>query len=112
MEKRKHKRVAGSGDVSGRMLMVSSLDIRDLSLSGIRFKCSERMTPRSRVQMLVKKEDCQARLPGTVVRSSLKNSVARSGGTAAHYEVAVSFRDMSGTEQKHLRKIIQLLEDD
>lgn len=90
--------------------MVSHLDIRDLSLSGIRFQCRERVTPRSRVNMLVKKEDLQVRLPGTVVRSSFINPTSHSSDTAAHYEVAVSFGELSARERKHLDKIIRSLE--
>ena len=112
MEKRKHKRVKTSGEVSGRMLMVSHLDIRDLSLSGIRFKCHERVTPRSKVQLMVGKEDSQVKLPGNVVRSSFKNTAARSKHTEAHYEVAVSFAGLSAREKRNLEKIIRLLEDD
>jgi hypothetical protein len=92
------------------MVMVSHLDIRDLSLSGIRFQCRERVIPRSRVNMLVRKEELQVKLPGTVVRSSFLSPSAKTADSSAHYEVAVSFSDLSDKEKKHLEKIIRSME--
>jgi hypothetical protein len=37
VEKHKSRRVSVQGDVSGRTLLAADLDIRDLSLNGIRF---------------------------------------------------------------------------
>ena len=64
MEKRNCKRFNVCGDVNGRMVLVSELAVEDLSRSGIRFCCSERVVPRSRIQLVVRMLHREVTLPG------------------------------------------------
>ncbi len=110
MEKRKSKRVSVSGNVSGRMILVSDLDIQDLSLTGIRFRCHGRVIPGSKISLVVVKADLRAKLPGKIVRSTLKNVSSASSGDSMGYEVAVAFNTLSPEEKNSLEKLILLVE--
>jgi hypothetical protein len=110
VEKRKSKRVSVSGDVSGRMVLVSDLDIQDLSLTGIRFHCHGRVIPESKINLLVVKDSLRVKLPGTIVRSTLKNMPSAVSGQSMGYEVAVSFNTLSPEERGALEKLIRLVE--
>lgn len=74
MEKRKMRRVSAQGNLSGRMVLAADLGIRDLSFSGIRFICSERVAPGSQVQLLIHEESVSVLMDCTVVRSSLRGA--------------------------------------
>ena len=110
MEKRKSKRVNISGDVSGRMVLVSDLDIQDLSVTGIRFRCHGRVIPESKINLVVVKGGLQVKLPGTIVRSTLKNMKSAASGESTGYEVAVAFSTLSPEEKTSLEKLILLVE--
>ena len=110
MEKRKSKRVSVSGSVSGRMVLVSDLDIQDLSLTGIRFRCHGRVIPGSRINLVVVKDDLRVKLPGKTVRSTLKNMSPAPSGDSMGCEVAVAFTPLSPEEKDSLKKLILLVE--
>lgn len=110
MEKRKSKRVSVSGDVSGRMVLVSDLDIQDLSVTGIRFRCHGRVVPGSKIDLAVVKGGLRVKLPGKTVRSAVKNMSSAVSGGSMGYEVAVSFGTISPEERVSLEKLILLVE--
>jgi hypothetical protein len=112
VEKRKSKRVSVSGDVSGRMVFVSDLDIQDLSVTGIRFRCHGRVIPESKINLVVVKDSLQVKLPGKIVRSTLKNMTSAVPGESTGYEVAVAFGTLSPEERASLEKLILLVEQD
>jgi hypothetical protein len=112
VEKRKSKRISVSGDVSGRMVLVSDLDIQDLSVTGIRFRCHGRVIPESKINLVVVKDGVQVKLPGKIVRSTLKNLPSAAPGESMGYEVAVAFGTLSPEEKSSLEKLILLVEQD
>jgi hypothetical protein len=112
VEKRKSKRISVSGDVSGRMVLVSDLDIQDLSVTGIRFRCHGRVIPESKINLVVVKDGVQVKLPGKIVRSTLKNLSSAAPGESMGYEVAVAFGTLSPEEKSSLEKLILLVEQD
>jgi hypothetical protein len=110
MEKRKFKRISASSDASGQMLFASDLDIKDLSMSGIRFFCSGRVVPESSIQLVIKIKNLQMKLAGKVVRSTLRNNVLRKGKVVNLYEVAISFKNLNEKERTGLGRIIEAVE--
>lgn len=110
MEKRKSKRVNVRGDVSGRMVLVSDLDIQDLSVTGIRFRCRGRVVPESKINLVVVKDGLKVRLPGRTVRSALKNMSSAVSGGSMGYEVAVAFGTLTPEEKASLEKLILQVE--
>jgi hypothetical protein len=69
VEKRKSRRVFVQEDVSGRTLLAAGLDIRDLSLNGIRFLCRERVAPTNRIHPAIQKNGLQVRVGGAAPRA-------------------------------------------
>ena len=112
MEKRKSKRISVSGDVSGRMVLVSDLDIQDLSVTGIRFRCHGRVIPESKINLVIVKDGLKVKLPGKTVRSALKNMSSSVPGGSMGYEVAVAFGPLSPEERASLEKLMLLAEQD
>jgi hypothetical protein len=110
VEKRKSKRVSVSGDVSGRMVLVSDLDIQDLSVTGIRFRCHGRVVPESKINLVIVKDGLKVKLPGKTVRSALKNMSSAVSGRSMGYEVAVAFGTLTPEERASLEKLILQVE--
>jgi len=112
VEKRNSRRVSVQGDVSGRMVLAADLDIRDLSLSGVRFLCRERVTPASNIHLAIQKDGLQVRVEGTVVRSVLQSGPAFPASCGPMYEVGVAFSRLEEEPQARLEKIMALLGKD
>jgi hypothetical protein len=108
VEKRKSKRVSVSGEVSGRVVLAADLDVLDLSLSGVRFTCCERIVPGSRIKLVIRKGGLQANLEGAVVRSTLKGGGSAEGEGAPLYEVGVSFGGISEKDMLDLEELIKI----
>lgn len=109
VEKRKSKRVAVQGNLSGRMVLTADLDIRDLSLSGVCFTCLERVTPGSRVQLLIQKENLSVRVECTVVRSTLGDGHSGNAPGFPVYEVGATFDSIDDEARGRLERIMDLL---
>jgi len=91
------------------MVLAADLDIRDLSLGGIRFVCRERITPGSRIRLTIHKEDQNVRLDGTVVRSSLQGDQGSASSCGPMYEVGATFADIDEPAKQSLERIMNLL---
>ena len=109
MEKRKSERVSVQGNLSGRMILAADLDIRDLSLSGVRFTCCERVAPGSRVQLLIHRENLSVRVECTVVRSSLGDGPSGNSPGFPVYEVGATFGSIEDEARGRLERIMDLL---
>lgn len=112
MERRKNKRVPVQGSLSGRMVLAADLDIRDLSLSGIRFVSCERVAPGSRVQLLIHREDLEVRVTCEVVRSSLLDGQTLGSPGPPMYEVGATFGSVGGEARDGLERIMGVLGKD
>ena len=110
MEKRKFKRISADSDTSGKMLFASELDIKDLSMSGIRFDCTGRVVLESNIQLVIKAKGLKMKLAGKVVRSTLRNNVLRGDKIVHVYEVAISFKNLNEKERTSLGKIIEAVD--
>jgi len=113
VERRKTERVTVSGqEVSGRIVLAADLDIRDISSTGIRFLCCDRLTPQSRITLVIGKNESQVSVDGTVVRSSLRATDPGTCGGSPFYEVAVTFVDGGSDERAALERLVGLLRRD
>jgi hypothetical protein len=86
MEHRKAKRKAIHGEIEGGIISVDLAELCDLSVRGVRFKCSKDLPRRSRHTIAIRHSHVVLHLQGTVVRSR-----ALKGDEEDLYEVAMSF---------------------
>ena len=102
MEKRKSERLQVHGDISGRVVLASDVDIQDLSTKGLRFRCRQRVLPRSRIELVIGRNDLKVKVKGVVVRSTLQ------GGTESGpaYEVAATFDAVDDDGLAVLKKLV------
>lgn len=105
MEKRKYKRKIVKGEVDGKIILADCLNILDLSMNGIHFKCIRRMDMNSIHRIKFKKDGISLDVTGQVVRSTLKSE----GNSVPVYEVAMTFKDVSQEGKKSLEKLISLI---
>lgn len=109
MDHRTALRVEVSGQISGRMILVESLEILDISMTGMRFKCLRRMDMNSPHRIKIKKDDVLVNLKGIIVRAAFKGLQQIEEKSLPVYEVAMHFENMSDTEQEGLEKLISIL---
>ncbi len=109
MEKRKHRRREVHGEVGGSMILVDSLQIIDLSLSGMRFSCFKRVNTNSTQSIKIKNDKESVRLKGMVVRSLFRRVEEREDKSVSVYEVAVSFGELSDQQKQKLEEIISII---
>ncbi len=86
MEHRKAKRKAIHGEIKGGIISVDLAELCDLSVSGVRFKCSQSLSKRTKHTIAIRHNHIVLHLQGTVVRSR-----ALEGDEGHLYEVAMSF---------------------
>lgn len=111
MEHRKYRRILIHSDISGRMVLTSQIRIIDLSMTGIRFSCMRRVGMNSSYKIRLAKDEVNVEVKGTVVRSTLKNSIV-SGQPMPTYEVAMNFDDLSREQASLLQNLIDVLENE
>lgn len=110
MEKRQCERKVVTGQVAGKMILVDHLNILDLSIKGIRFKCSRRVDMNGIHRIRIERGDMALAIKGKVVRSTLR--IERCQGTPlAIYEVAMTFTSLTQEEEKSLEQLITLLDN-
>ncbi len=86
MEHRKTKRKAIHGEIEGGIISVDLAELCDLSVRGVRFKCSSELPKRSKHTIAIRHNHIVLHLQGTVVRSR-----ALTGDEGHLHEVAMSF---------------------
>ncbi|MEW6107961.1 MAG: hypothetical protein AB1632_02160 [Nitrospirota bacterium] len=111
MERRSSRRREVHGAVNGKMILAEHVDIMDLSLSGIRFKCCRRVDMNSIQRILIRKQDISVSLKGKVIRSTLKEIEITGGKNSPVYEVAMNFRELTDDDKLSLEKIINIIEN-
>ena len=108
MEKRKFERKKVEGELSGKMIMVDQLNILDLSMNGMRFRCGRRVDMNSVHRIKMDRKGLSLDLKGEVVRSTL--CIEQRGEKAVTvYEVAITFKNLSQEAKKTLENLISLL---
>lgn len=112
MENRKYKRVKIHGNISGKMILTSNLDILDLSLSGIRFNSVRRVNINSICKIKIEKDDISINLKGIIVRSTFKNTTIIEGKSIPVYEVAMNFGPLKDEERRSLEYLIRRLDNE
>ncbi len=110
MERRKSVRVSTrSGKVDGRIVLAADLDVQDLSLSGVRFTCCERIIPQSRINLVIRRDELQVNVTATIVRSSLRGPDPGRCNGGPVYDVAAAFAELQDREKRELERLFGLL---
>jgi hypothetical protein len=109
MDKRRAVRIGVKGQVSGRMILVDSLEIEDLSMTGVRFKSLRRLEMNSPHRIKIVHGDVAIALKGTIVRASFKGLQQLEGGSIPLYEFGMHFEDMTDREKANIEKLINIL---
>jgi len=110
MDKRSAKRLAAGGQVCGRMVLVESLEVEDISMTGIRFKSMRRVGMNSRHRIKLEHGHVSIVLKGNIVRSTFKGLQQIEAKSTPVYEVAMHFESMSDKETQSLQKLISILD--
>ena len=106
VEKRKSERFQVHGDINGRVVLASDVDIQDLSTNGVRFLCSQRVLPRSRIELVIGKGELKINLGGVVVRSTLRGGMSSHPESGPAYEVAATFDSLGDDHRPVLEKLV------
>jgi hypothetical protein len=109
MDKRSAKRLAVGGQVRGRMALVESIEVEDISMTGIRFKSMRRVGMNSRHRIKIRHGDVSIVLKGNIVRSTFKGLQQTETKNMPVYEVGMHFEGMSDEETQSLEKLISIL---
>lgn len=109
MDKRTAMRVSVNGQICGKMILVESLEILDISMTGVRFNCMRRVHMNSPHTIRIEKNDVSVNLRGTIIRASLKGQLPKDEKNRPVYEVAMHFENLSENDKKGLEELIKLL---
>ena len=109
MDNRTALRVEVKGQMSGKMILVESLEILDISMTGIHFHCMRRMDMNSPHRIKIEKNDISVSLRGTIVRASFKGLRQAEEKFLPCYDVAMHFDHMTDSEKKGLEELIAIL---
>ncbi|MDP2156663.1 MAG: PilZ domain-containing protein [Nitrospirota bacterium] len=109
MDHRTALRVEVNGQMSGKMILVESLEILDISMTGIRFNCMRRVDMNSPHRIKIEKNDISVNLRGTIVRASFKGLHQTEEKSLPVYDVAMHFDHVTDDDKKCLEKLIAIL---
>jgi len=105
MDKRSAARIDVRGKVCGKMVLVESLEIEDISMTGVRFNTMKRLAMNTPHRLKIVHGNMTMVLRGNIVRATFKGLK----DNMPLYEVGMQFSDMSETEQANIRKLISIL---
>lgn len=109
MEKRDSARFEVRGQISGKMVFVESLEIMDISMTGIRFKCKRRVDMNAPLKLKIEKGNISVTLNGHIVRATFMGLKQEGVKCFPVYDVAMHFEDIPEKDKIILEKLILLL---
>ena len=109
MEHRSAVRIEVNGQVCGKMVLVESLEIVDISMTGIRFNCMRRVDMNSPHRIRIEKDDISVTLRGHIVRAMFKGLRQAEDKSLPVYEVGMHFENVSEKDVKSLEKLIKII---
>ncbi len=109
MDHRTALRVEVNGQMSGKMILVESLEILDISMTGIRFNCMRRVDMNSPHRIKIEMNDLSVTLRGTIIRASFKGLHQTEEKSLPCYDVAMHFDYMTDDDKKSLEQFISIL---
>ncbi|MBI5847058.1 MAG: PilZ domain-containing protein [Nitrospirae bacterium] len=109
MDNRSALRVEVNGQICGKMILVESLEILDISMTGIRFNCMRRVDMNSPHRIKIEKNDVSVNLRGTIVRAAFKGLQQTEEKSLPVYEVAMHFDQLTDLDKKGLEQLISIL---
>jgi hypothetical protein len=110
VERRRYKRFTVNGEINGKVCLISEIDVRDISLSGIRFLTNKFISPGIKCNLNIQFKDRQIELRGTVVRASLSGTKKEGDDFIPIFEVAVHFDSLDESTKKKLSEILDSLQ--
>ncbi len=108
MDNRAALRVEVNGQIGGKIVLVQSLEIKDISLTGIRFNCAKRVEMNCPYRIKIEKNNISVNLRGTIIRASLIRLPQVDEDGLPVYEVAMHFEKMSEEDKKALEQLISI----
>jgi hypothetical protein len=108
-ERRQNARLPARDGVTAGVVLIEHLDILDLSLGGVRFSCTRRLSPDQRVDLVLRRDAERVSLRGKVARSTFRGSVRIDGRDHTCYEVAVAF-DPRLLDERRLADLSRFME--
>ena len=109
MDNRSALRVEVNGQICGKMILVENLEILDISMTGIRFKCMRRVDMNSPHKIKIEKNDVSVHLRGTIVRASFRGLHQTGEKSQPVYDVAMHFDHLTDDDKKGLSELIKIL---
>jgi hypothetical protein len=112
MNQRSAVRVEVNGQVSGKMILVENLEIVDISMTGIRFRCMRRVDMNIPHRIKIEQQDVSVSLRGSIVRAAFKGLCQAGDKSFPVYEVAMHFDAMPDNDRKGLEKLVRILRNE
>jgi len=109
MDHRTALRVEVNGQICGKMILVEGLEILDISMTGIRFRCMRRVDMNSPHKIKIEKNDVAVTLRGMIVRASFKGLHQTEEKSLPCYDVAMHFDHLTDLDKQNLEKLIAIL---
>jgi len=109
MDNRSALRVEVNGQLCGKMILVESLEILDISMTGIRFKCMRRVDMNSPHRIKIEKNEISLTLKGMIVRASFKGLQQSDEKSLPVYDVAMHFDELCDADKLGLERLIAIL---
>jgi hypothetical protein len=113
MDKRSSEHYKAGHKYKGRLILVDSLNIRDISLSGIQLETVEHLIPDSICRIEITSGDNKIITPQCkVIWSDLRRTEEKEGETVSIYFSGLNFTGLSDSEIQFLEKNIKELASD
>lgn len=110
MEKRGAHRIQVHGNCSGKMVLIEHIEVCDISETGIRLTCLQRVNMKSLHRIKIEKNDIRLNLRASVTRSSMTGAREIDGKSSPVYEVAMQFTGLTDEDRNALKHLILLIE--
>ena len=107
IEKRKYKRIKAIKAMGGKVLLSSDIELIDISLGGIHFVCSKRLTTNSVCTIALECDGAKVSFRGMIVRSMFRGVREAQRDKHPVYEIAMEFSNLSDHQLTCLNRIIE-----
>ncbi|MGE5893785.1 MAG: PilZ domain-containing protein [bacterium] len=109
IEKRKYTRIKAIKAMGGKVLLSSDIELIDISLGGIHFVCSKRLTTNSVCTIALACGSEKVSFRGMIVRSIFRGVRESQKDKHPVYEIAMEFSNLSDHQLTCLKRVIESL---
>lgn len=96
--------------INGRVYLSEDIEVKDISLSGIRFYTSKFVSPGMNCTLTLRFRDRSLALKGTVVRALLSGTRREGDDFIPVFDVAMAFEDLGEQTRQDLSEILEEIE--